>query len=140
MKDNKECWLKLLYAAVLVSLASGILYLFIGCIVTNPNEIIEQNSEYIIVKEYKMYNSGSTINKYPANKIYDGVVIDKEKHSQYVGVPGKGGHPQIRKYVTVQFNGRTLRIESSSLYNKYNEGDKINVKEVWYPRYDIIVL
>lgn len=136
----KECWLKALYASVLLALASGILYIFIGMIVTNPDKIIEQNSEYIIVKEYKMYNSGSTINKYPADKIYDGVVIDKERHSYYVGVPGKGGHPQTRKYVTVQFNGRTLQIESSSLYNKYNEGDQIKVKEVWYPRHDIIVL
>ena len=136
----KEFWLKTLYVTVLVALASGILYLFIGCIVTNNSEIIEQNSEYIIVREYKLYNNGSTINKYPADKIYDGVVIDKEKHSRYVGVPGKGGHPQTRKYVTVQFNGRTLRIESSSLYNKYNEGDSVKVKEVWYPRRDIIVL
>lgn len=136
----KECWLKTLYVTVLVVLVSGILYLVIGCIVTYPNEIIEQNSEYIIVREYKMYNSGSTINKYPADKIYDGVVIDKEKHSRYVGVPGKGGHHQIRKHVTIQFNGRTLRIESSSLYNKYNEGDSVKVKEVWYPRRDIIVL
>ena len=136
----KECCLKAIYWIVLLVLASGILYLFIGCIVTNPNEIIEQNSEYIIVKEYKLYNSGSTINKYPADKIYDGVVIDKERHSYYVGVPGKGGHHQTRKYVTVQFNGRTLKIESSSLYNKYNECDKVKVKEVWYPRHDIIVL
>lgn len=136
----KEFWLKILYVTVLVALASGILYFFIGCIVTNPNEIIEQNSEYIVVKEYKMYNSGSTINKYPSDKIYDGVVIDKEKHSRYVGVPGKGGHHQIRKHVTVQFNGRTLKIESSSLYNKYNESDSVKVKETWYPRRDIIVL
>lgn len=136
----KEFWLKTLYVTVLVALASGILYLFIGGIVTNPDEVIERNSEYIIVREYKMYNNGSTINKYPTDKIYDGVVIDKERHSYYVGVPGKGGHPQTRKYVTVQFNGRTLRIESSSLYNKYNEGDQIKVKEVWYPRRDIIVL
>jgi hypothetical protein len=137
---KKECWLKTLYVTVLVALASGILYLFIGCIVTNPDEVIERNSEYIVVREYKMYNSGSTINKYPTDKIYDGVVIDKEKHSYYVGVPGKGGHPQIRKHVTIQFDGRTLRIESSSLYNQYNEGDSVKVKEVWYPRRDIIVL
>lgn len=136
----KEFWLKTLYVTVLVALASGILYLFIGCIVTNPDEVIERNSEYIVVREYKMYNSGSTINKYPTDKVYDGVVIDKEKHSYYVGVPGKGGHPQTRKHVTVQFNERTLRIESHSLYNKYNEGDQIKVKEVWYPRHDIIVL
>ena len=136
----KEFWLKTLYITVLVAFVSGILYFFIGCIVTNNSEIIEQNSEYIIVREYKLYNNGSTINKYPADKVYDGVVIDKEKHSYYVGVPGKGGHPQTRKHVTVQFNERTLRIESHSLYNKYNEGDQIKVKEVWYPRHDIIVL
>ena len=136
----KEFWLKTLYVTVLVALVSGILYLFIGSIATNPDEVIERNSEYIIVREYKMYNNGSTVNKYPSDKIYDGVVIDKEKHSCYVGVPGKGGHPQIRKYVTVQFNGRSLRIETSSLYNKYNEDDQIKVKEVWYPRHDIIVL
>lgn len=140
MEVIKEFWLKTLYVTVLVALVSGILYLVIGCIVTYPNEIIEQNSEYITVKEYKLYNSGSTINKYPSDKIYDGVVIDKERHSRYVGVPGKGGHHQTRKYVTVQFNERTLRIESSSLYNQYNEGDRIKVKEAWYPRHDIIVL
>ena len=140
MKDNKEFWLKVLYAITLAALVSGILYLFIGGMVTNPDEVIERNSEYIVVKEYKFYNSGAAINKYPADKIYDGVVIDKERHSYYVGIPGKGGHPQTHKYITVQFNGRTLRIESSSLYNKYNEGDQIKIKEVWYPRYDIIVL
>lgn len=136
----KEFWLKVLYAITLAALVSGILYLFIGGMVTNSDEVIERNSEYIIVREYKLYDNGSTINKYPADKIYDGVVIDKEKHSYYVGVPGKGGHPQTRKHVTIQFNERTLRIESSSLYNKYNEGDQIKVKEVWYPRHDIIVL
>lgn len=137
---KKECWLKLLYAAVLVALASGILYFFVGCIVTNPDEVIERNSEYIVVREYKMYNSGSTINKYPTDKIYDGVVIDKERRSHYVGIPGKGGHYQTHTHVTIQFNGETLRIESSSLYNQYNEGDSVKVKEVWYPRHDIIVL
>lgn len=140
MKDNKEFWLKVLYAITLAALVSGILYLFIGGMVTNPDEVIERNSEYIVVKEYKFYNSGAAINKYPADKIYDGVVIDKERHSYYVGIPGKGGHPQTHKYITVQFNGRTLQIESSSLYNKYNEGDSVKVKEVWYPRRDIIVL
>lgn len=131
---------KVKYGLLITILILGITYLIIGCVRTNSDKVLEKNAEYILVKEYKWNNRDSVICKYPADKIYTGVVIDKKRTSYYVGVPGKGGHPQTRKHVTVQFNGRTLQIESSSLYSKYNEGDRIKVKEVWYPSHDIIVL
>lgn len=139
-QENKNPILQILFGIWLTILTIGILYLLVGCIVTNPNEIIEQNSEYIIVKEYKLYNRDSVIYKYPADKIYTGVIINKERTSRYVGVPGKGGHPDIDYHVTIKFNNQIFKTDDYQLYHKYNKGNNVKVKEIWYPRHKIIVL
>lgn len=121
-------------------LTIGILYLLVGCIRTNSDKVLERNAEYILVKEYKWNNRDSVIYKYPADKIHTGVVINKERTSRYVGIPGKGGHPDVDYYVTIKFNNQILKTDDYQLYHKYNKGNNIKVKEVWYPRYKIIVL
>lgn len=140
IQKNKNLISRILFGILLAIPIAGMLYLFVGGIRTNPDKILERNTEYILVKEYKWNNRDSVICKYPVDKLYTGVIINKEKTSHYVGVPGKGGHRKIRKHITVQFNETTLRIESSSLYNKYSEGDKVKVKEIWYPYHNITVL
>ena len=103
-------------------------------------EIIKQDSNYLYVKEYTLYNRDSSIVRYKADKIYNGVIVNKNRRSSYHGIPGKGGHHSTSYYVTVQFNGTTQTFRSSNLYRKYNKGDRVRVREVWYPRHDIIVL
>ena len=140
IQENKNSISQTLFGALLTILTIGILYLLVGCIKTNPDKVLERNAEYILVKEYKWNNRDSVIYKYPADKIYNGVVIDKKRTSRYVGVPGKGGHPDVDYYVTIKFNNQTFKTDDYQLYHKYNKGNNIKVKEVWYPRHRIIVL
>ena len=139
-QENKNSISQILFGLLLTILTIGILYLLIGCIRTNPDKVLERNAEYILVKEYKWNNRDSVIYKYPADKIYTGVVINKERTSRYVGVPGKGGHPDVDYYVTIKFNNQIFKTDDYQLYRKYNKGNNIKVKEVWYPKHKIIVL
>lgn len=130
-----------LHIAFLILLGSiftiGIGYLLIGAINTKPDQILSSDSQSIIVKQYKWNNKDSVIYRYPANKIYKATVIDKERHSRYVGVPGKGGHPTTSYYITVSGNSTQHRIQSYNLYRHYNKGDQVIVKEIWYPKHRV---
>ncbi len=117
----------------------GISYLLIGAIKTKPDQILVSNSESIIVKKYKWNNRDSVIYTYPSDKIYTAIVIDKERHSSFVGVPGKGGHSTTSYYITISGNNTQHRIRSLNLYHKYDKGNKVKVKEVWYPRHNVTV-
>ena len=79
-----------LHIAFLILLGSiftiSIGYLLVGAIRTKPDQILSRDSESIIVKEYKWNNRDSVIYRYPADKIYTAIVIDKERHSRYVRV------------------------------------------------------
>ena len=136
MKDKLHIALLILLGSVFTI---GIGYLLVGAIRTKPDQILMRDSESIIVKEYKWNNRDSVIYKYPADKIYTAIVIDKERHSHYVGVPGKGGHSSTRYYITISGNNTQHRIQSSNLYHKYNKGSRVKVKEVWYPRHNVTV-
>lgn len=136
MKDKLQItFLILLYSILIISIS----YLLIGTIKTKPDQILMRDSESIIVKKYKWNNRDSVIYKYPADKIYAATVIDKERHSRYVGVPGKGGHSTTSYYITISGNNRQHRIQNSNLYHKYDKGDRVKVKEVWYPRHKVTV-
>lgn len=132
-----------LHIAFLILLGSvftiGIGYLLIGAINTKPDQILSRDSESIIVKEYKWNNRDSVIYRYPADKIYHATVIDKERHSRYVGLPGKGGHSTTSYYITISGNNTQHRIQSYNLYRHHNKGDKVIVKEIWYPKHRVEV-
>ena len=128
-----------LYYIGITALVIAIFYLIIGCINTNPDVIISKDSETILVKEYKWNNSDSCIHKYPADKIYQGLIVNKRKHSRYIGVPGKGGHRTTSHYITILYKGSEHTMNDCNLYHKYNEGDLVTIKEVWYPHHDIII-
>ena len=115
------------------------IYWIVGFIRMNPDQILYKNSEYILVKEFTWNNRDSCVYRYKADKIYTATVIDKKRHSRYVGIPGKGGHNSTSYYVTVVGNNTEHRIQSSQLYNKYKKGDRVQVKEVWYPRHNVTV-
>ena len=136
MKDKLHITFLILLGSVFTI---GISYLLIGAIRTKPDQILSRDSESIIVKKYKWNNRDSVIYTYPADKIYTAIVIDKERHSRYVGVPGKGGHPSTSYYITISCSNGRHRIQSSNLYHKYDKGNEVKVKEIWYPRHNITV-
>ena len=120
----------------LITICIGIIiYLIIGCIVQNRDVLVKEDSEYLYYKEYTLYNNDSAIYKYHKPIIYDCVVVNKRKSGGYVGVPGKGGHPVVHYYTTFEYNGKRVEEGGSEYYDHFNVGDKLKVKEIFYPHY-----
>ena len=109
-------------------------YCIVGEIVRKPNVILKQDSEYLWVREYTMYNEDSCVYKYHQPIIYEGVVIRRSSRLQ--GVPGKGGHKVYRTHI--QYNGDEEYTEMGfTYYVQHKEGTKVNVKVTFYP-YEIV--
>ena len=112
-------------------------YLIIGEIKRSPNVIIKQDSEYMWVKEYSLYNEDSCVYKYHQPIIYEGIVVDCR--SNFQGVPGKGGHRVYR--TDIRYNGNAeYTVTGWSYYNSHKEGDKVKVKVSFYPWEKVEVL
>lgn len=112
-------------------------YLIVGEIKRSPNVIIKQDSEYMWVKEYSLYNEDSCVYKYHQPIIYEGIVVDRRSHFQ--GVPGKGGHRVYR--TDICYNENVEHTETGwSYYDSHKEGDKVKVKVSFYPWEKIEVL
>ena len=129
--------LKIFGISALVILFGWLIY---GGIITKEDVIVKRTSDYLYVKEYSWYNKDSTIYKYPATKIYQGVIQNKRRSSNFVGVPGKGGHFQTNYRTTVSYNNEHHTFTGSSVYNKYKEGDKVKVRVTHYPYYSIDIV
>ena len=122
----------------LITICIGIIiYLIIGCIVQNRDVLVKEDSEYLYYKEYTLYNRDSAVYKYHKPIIYDCVVVNKRKSGGYVGVPGKGGHPVVHYYTTFEYNGKRVEEGGSEYYDRFNVGDNLKVKEIFYPHYRI---
>ena len=125
----------------LITICIGIIiYLIIGCIVQNNDVLVKEDSEYLYYKEYTLYNRDSAVYKYHKPIIYDCAVVNKRKSGGYVGVPGKGGHPVVHCYTTFEYNGKRVEEVGSEYYNRFNVGDKLKVKEIFYPHYRIVYI
>lgn len=123
----------------IISITSIILVIIIviGEVCNTPNRIIENSTDYIYVMEYSLYDLDSAVYKYKATKTYDGVIINKEKNSHFVGVVGKGGHYVTDYNLIIKFNNTTIEQDDINLFEKYNKGDKVKVIESWYPYHNI---
>jgi len=120
----------------LITICIGIIiYLIIGCIVQNKDVLVKEDSEYLYYKEYTLYNRDSAVYKYHKPIIYDCTVVNQRKSGGYVGVPGKGGHPVVHYHTTFEYNGKRVEEGGGEYYNRFNVGDKLKVKEIFYPHY-----
>lgn len=126
--------LKIFGISALVILFGSLIY---GGIITKEDVIVKRTSDYLYVKKYSLYNRDSTVYKYPATKTYQGIIQNKRRWSNFTGVPGKGGHYRTNYRTTVSYNNEHYTFTSSSVYNKYKEGDKVKVKVTHYPYYSI---
>ena len=129
--------LKIFGISALVILFGWLIY---GGIITKEDVIVKRTSDYLYVKEYSFYNKDSTVYKYPATKIYQGVIQNKRRSSNFVGVPGKGGHFQTNYRTTVSYNNEHHTFTGSSIYCRYKEGDKVKVRVTHYPYYSIDIV
>ena len=112
-------------------------YLAVGIIERNPNVIVMQDSEYLWMKTYSLYNEDSCIYKYHQPIIYEGEVIKRKNN--FVGIPGKGGYRVYKTYI--RYNKNEEHIEKRrSYYNTHKEGDKVKIKVSFYPSYKLEVL
>ena len=130
------------FIKILVISALSILFIWwvYGFIVAKKDVIVKRTSDYIYVKEYSWYNKDSTVYRYPATKTYQGVIKNKRRSSNFVGVLGKGGHYQTNYRTTVSYNNEHHTFTGSSVYNKYKEGDKVKVRVTHYPYYSIDIV
>lgn len=117
-----------------------IIYLIIGCIIQNKDVLIKEDSEYLYYKEYTLYNRDSAIYKYHKPIIYDCTVVNKRRSSGWVGVAGKGGHPVVNYHTTFEYNGKRVEEGGGEYYDRFNVGDKLKVKEIFYPHYRIVYI
>lgn len=117
-----------------------LIYLGIGKIVSNSDVIIKETTDSIYVKQYSIYNKDSVVIAFKQHKIYDGIVIDKHKNTSFFGVAGKGGHIRITYRTIIEYNNKTFHYHGSNYYYRYNEGDKVKVKESWYPYHNVEIL
>ena len=129
--------LKIFGISVLVILFGWLIY---GGIITKEDVIVKRTSDYLYVKEYSFYNKDSTVYRYPATKIYQGVIRNRRRSSNFVGVPGKGGHFVTNYRTTVSYNNEHHTFTGSSMYHRYKEGDKVKVRVTHYPYYSIDIV
>ena len=67
-------------------------------------------------------------------------LLNRRRSSNFVGVPGKGGHFQTNYRTTVSYNNEHHTFTGSSMYHRYKEGDKVKVKVTHYPYYSIDIV
>lgn len=125
---------------VISAISTLFIWLVYGGIVTKEDVIVKRTSDYLYVKKYSLYNKDSTVYRYPATKIYQGVIQNKCRSSHYVGVPGKGGHFIPNYRTTVSYNNEQHTFTGSNIYRRYKEGDKVKVKVKRYPYYSINII
>ena len=133
MKNFFTCLFLISLCAILYYLC----YLAVGIIKRNPDVIIKEDSEYLLVMTYSLYNKDSCVYKYHQPIIYEGEVINRRIY--FAGVPGKCGH--WAHSTDIRYNGNEEYTEMDwSYYDTHKEGDKVKIKVSFYPYYEIEVL
>lgn len=118
----------LILSVIVVGIAIGIAAVSMH----KPDEVVRETADSIYVKKYNMFGTDSKIVVYNQPKIHDGVVTHKERTRHFRGVVGKGGHWVTRYNITIEYNGKTIRYNDRYLYEKYEKGSQVKVKESWY--------
>jgi hypothetical protein len=120
------------YILMLSVMVVGIAICIASVVMHKPDEVVRETADKIYVKHYNMFGTSSEIIEYSQPKIHDGVVTHKERTRHFRGVVGKGGHWVTRYNITIEFNGKTIRYNDRYLYEKYEKGSVVKIKESWY--------
>lgn len=111
-----------------------------GFYVIKKDTILEKTSDYIYVKKYSWYNKDSIIYKYKTDQIHQGIVIDKRINKIYRHTNSPRRYWEIQYEIIINYNNTNQVFKSSKLYNLYNKGDIVKLKEKWYPTYSLNVI
>ena len=120
------------YMLIAFVLIVGIAFSIAAIVMHKPDEIVRETADKIYVKHYNMFGTSSKVITYPQPQIHDGVVTHKEIVRHFHGVPGKGGHFETHYNITIESNGKTIRYDNRYLFEKYEKGSMLKVKESWY--------
>lgn len=116
-------------AIIFIILFGCLAYCLFGSLYKSPDKLIKEDSEYLYIREYILYNKDSCVYKYHKPIEHEGIVTNK--YSYIRGVPGKGGHRVYK--TTFKFNGKEISKEDWSLYNKVKDNQKVKISEKFYP-------
>lgn len=131
---------KSIHITIGIIIIAVICWLSVGYIIKKPDEILYQTTDSLYVKQYKIYNTDSIVYAFKKPQLYIGVISDKHTHTQFNGIPGKGGHYRKSYHTTIIYDNETYTTNSREIYNEYNEGDKVIIEEVFYPNHNIKIL
>lgn len=120
------------YTLMLSVMVVGIAICIAAFVMHKPDEVVRETADTIYVKHYNMFGTSSEIIEYKQPKIHDGVVTHKEINRHFHGIVGKGGHWVTRYNITIEYSGKTIRYNDRQLYDKYEKGSQVKVKESWY--------
>lgn len=125
---------------IIVGSLAGVIYLTAGTLVQKSDEIIMEAEDSIYVKKYSLFNINSEMLSYRSPLVYAGEVVGKYLNQRMIMVRRQSR--TVREYyITVKFDNRVEDIKSNrELFEKYNRGDSAEVKEAWYPSYDLEIL
>ena len=120
----------LLGALIIALIIYGLGYVCVGAVKRKPNVILKEDSEYLYVRKYTLYNKDSCVYQYHKPIIYKGVVTYTSSH--HAGIPGKGGHWVYSTHI--EYGDHEEHVENGSdYYHKHKEGDTIMIKVSFYP-------
>lgn len=128
-------------AAIIFSFIVIVLPLtFVSYFVFTPSDkLVKEDTEYLYIKEYKLWGTDSCTYRYHKPIVHDGVITNIETRTYIMGVIGKGGHWQTDTNITILFDGKTYKDTytewGTSSTVKYKKGNKVKVKEIFYPHY-----
>jgi hypothetical protein len=127
----------LLSALIVLIVYYGLGYVCVGAVKRKPNVILKEDSEYLYVRKYTLYNKDSCTYRYHKPIIYRGVVTYTS--SRYSGIPGKGGHRVYRTHI--EYDDHKEHVENGlDYYHKHKEGDTVMIKVSFYPWLEITPL
>lgn len=116
-----------------------ICWLSAGYIIKNPDEILYQTTDSLYVKQYKIYNTDSIVCAFKKPQQYVGVISYKYTYRQ-LKIIGVTSYFSTCYNTTIIYDNKTYTTNSSEIYHEYNEGDKVIIDEVFYPKYNIQIL
>lgn len=120
-----------------VLIVYGLGYVCVGAIKRKPNVILREDSEYLYVRRYTLYNKDSCVYRYHKPIIYKGVVTYTSSH--LTGIPGKGGHWVYSTHI--EYDDHKEHVENGpDYYHKHKKGDTVMIKVSFYPWLEITPL
>jgi hypothetical protein len=132
----KEKIFRTIFIFGVVSAIGVVGWYLLGNIVRNSDQIVEQTTDSLYVKQYTLYNRDSIVSVYKKPQQFVGVVSKKLKTTQFSIVSGT----KETVYTIITYKDKTFETRNRSIYNEYNKGDLVTIEESWYPQHTLKII